>query len=42
MGTYETDLAAAKRSRTVWGCICGADNPPSYDAYHNCDRPSGS
>ncbi|MFF3958787.1 hypothetical protein ACFYY1_37125 [Streptomyces sp. NPDC001890] len=42
MGTYETDLAAAKRSRTAWGCTCGADNPPHYDACHDCGRPSWS
>ncbi|MFE7656324.1 zinc finger protein [Streptomyces bottropensis] len=42
MGTYEIDLAAAKRSRTAWGCACGADNPPSYDACHDCQRPSWS
>ncbi|MET9206788.1 NUDIX hydrolase [Streptomyces bacillaris] len=40
MSTYETDLAAAKCSRTAWGCTCGADNPPSYDACHDCQRPS--
>ncbi|WP_327332943.1 NUDIX domain-containing protein [Streptomyces anulatus] len=40
MGTYETDLAAAKRSRTAWGCTCGADNPAAYDACHDCGRPS--
>ncbi|MFB9464417.1 NUDIX domain-containing protein [Streptomyces cinereospinus] len=40
MGTYETDLAAAKRSRTAWGCTCGADNPATYDACHDCGRPS--
>jgi hypothetical protein len=38
--TYETDLAAAKRARRAWGCPCGADNPPSYDACHDCQRPS--
>ncbi|MEU1312628.1 NUDIX domain-containing protein [Streptomyces cinnamoneus] len=40
MSTYETDLAAAKRSRTAWGCACGADNPPTYDACHDCGRLS--
>ncbi|MGW1037590.1 NUDIX domain-containing protein [Streptomyces antibioticus] len=40
MSTYETDLAAAKRSRTAWGCTCGADNPRTYDACHDCGRPS--
>lgn len=39
-GTYESDLAAAKRAGTAWGCICGEDNPPSYDACHFCQRPS--
>ncbi|MFI7352131.1 hypothetical protein ACIBSR_38495 [Streptomyces sp. NPDC049936] len=38
--TYETDLAAAKRARRAWTCSCGADNPPSYDACHDCQRPS--
>lgn len=42
MGTYETDLAASKRSRTAWGCTCGADNPATYDACHDCGRPSWS
>ncbi|MEU5163936.1 hypothetical protein AB0G74_30570 [Streptomyces sp. NPDC020875] len=40
MSTYLTDLAAAKRARRAWGCTCGADNPPSYDACHDCGRPS--
>ncbi|MER5312330.1 hypothetical protein ABT034_31640 [Streptomyces sp. NPDC002773] len=38
--TYETDLAAAKRARRAWTCSCGADNPPTYDACHDCQRPS--
>ncbi|MCQ8194644.1 RapZ C-terminal domain-containing protein [Streptomyces rugosispiralis] len=38
--TYETDLAAAKRARRAWTCRCGADNPPHYDACHDCQRPS--
>lgn len=38
--TYESDLAAAKRTRRAWGCPCGADNPPAYDACHDCQRPS--
>lgn len=38
--SYERDLAAAKRARRVWGCTCGADNPASYDACHECQRPS--
>ncbi|MCB5912408.1 hypothetical protein [Streptomyces pinistramenti] len=38
--TYETDLAAAKRARRAWGCTCGTDNPPHYDACHACQRPS--
>ncbi|MGC9478814.1 NUDIX domain-containing protein [Streptomyces sp. WG4] len=42
MGTYETDLAAAKRSRTAWGCTCGTDNPPTFDACHDCGLPSWS
>jgi hypothetical protein len=40
MSTYETDLAAAKRSRTAWGCTCRADNPATYDTCHDCGRPS--
>lgn len=40
MGTYLEDLAAAKRTRRAWGCTCGADNPPHYDACHSCQRPS--
>lgn len=40
MGTYLEELAAAKRACRAWGCICGADNPPSYDACHECQRPS--
>ncbi|MGW7788038.1 hypothetical protein [Streptomyces tricolor] len=27
--TYESDLAAAKRAGTAWGCACGEDNPPT-------------
>lgn len=38
--TYESDLAAAKRAGRAWGCTCGADNPPHYDACHDCQRPS--
>ncbi|MFJ8957307.1 hypothetical protein ACIRO1_45180 [Streptomyces sp. NPDC102381] len=38
--TYETDLATAKRVRRAWGCPCGEDNPPHYDACHACQRPS--
>ncbi|MDG5807943.1 hypothetical protein P9869_35910 [Streptomyces ossamyceticus] len=38
--TYESDLAAAKRAGTAWGCTCGADNPPSFDSCHDCQRPS--
>ncbi|MGW6606040.1 RapZ C-terminal domain-containing protein [Streptomyces sp. NPDC055036] len=38
--TYETDLAAAKRARRAWTCSCGADNPPTYDSCHDCQRPS--
>ncbi|MDN3262901.1 hypothetical protein QWJ26_24455 [Streptomyces sp. CSDS2] len=40
MSTYETDLAAAKRARSAWGCVCGTDNPPTYDACHACQRLS--
>ncbi|MCZ0984068.1 hypothetical protein O1L60_45720 [Streptomyces diastatochromogenes] len=38
--TYESDLAAAKRVRRVWGCPCGTDSPSSYAACHGCGRPS--
>ncbi|MGW1043696.1 RapZ C-terminal domain-containing protein [Streptomyces sp. NPDC002547] len=38
--TYETDLTAAKRARRAWTCSCGTDNPPTYDACHDCQRPS--
>ncbi|MFF4607810.1 hypothetical protein ACFY12_34355 [Streptomyces sp. NPDC001339] len=38
--TYETDLATAKRAGRAWGCPCGEDNPPHYDACHACQRPS--
>jgi hypothetical protein len=38
--TFETALAAAKRAGTAWGCACGEDNPPHYDACHACQRPS--
>lgn len=37
---YETDLASAKRAGRAWGCTCGTDNPPGYDACHDCQRPS--
>ncbi|MFJ8855183.1 hypothetical protein [Streptomyces sp. NPDC102437] len=37
---YETDLAAARQTRRVWTCSCGADNPPTYDCCHDCQRPS--
>ena len=38
--TYETALAAAKKAGRAWGCTCGEDNPPHYDACHACQRPS--
>lgn len=38
--SYETALAAAKRAGRAWGCPCGEDNPPNWDACHACQRPS--
>ncbi|MFJ2406631.1 hypothetical protein ACIOUE_35630 [Streptomyces xanthochromogenes] len=38
--TYESALAAAKRAGRAWGCPCGEDNPPHYDACHACQGPS--
>ncbi|MFI5987128.1 hypothetical protein ACIBEA_40465 [Streptomyces sp. NPDC051555] len=38
--TYEIELATAKATRTAWSCSCGADNPPTYDCCHDCQRPS--
>ncbi|MER7761328.1 hypothetical protein [Streptomyces sp. NPDC097619] len=38
--TYSEDLAAAKIAGRAWACICGAENPPAYDACHDCQRPS--
>jgi hypothetical protein len=38
--SYETDLTAAKKTKRAWGCTCGADNPATYDACHDCQRPS--
>ncbi|TLQ39006.1 zinc ribbon domain-containing protein [Streptomyces marianii] len=38
--TYLDDLAEAKRTRRAWTCTCGADNPNSYDACHDCQAPS--
>jgi hypothetical protein len=38
--TYLDDLALAKRAGRAWTCTCGADNPPSYDCCHDCQRPS--
>ncbi|MFI2764896.1 hypothetical protein ACH5A3_39710 [Streptomyces echinatus] len=40
MSKYLEELAAAKRAHLAWGCICGEDNPPHYDACHACQRPS--
>lgn len=38
--SYEQDLADAQREGTAWPCTCHALNPPSYDACHDCQRPS--
>lgn len=38
--TYEAALAAPKIARRAWTCVCGADNPASYDACHDCQHPS--
>ena len=40
MTTYETALAAAQKEGRAWPCSCGAQNPPNYDACHDCQRPS--
>lgn len=40
--TYLEDLAIAKRAGRAWTCTCGADNPPHYDACHDCQAPSWS
>ncbi|MDD9383126.1 hypothetical protein M8Z33_42070 [Streptomyces sp. ZAF1911] len=38
--TYFEDLTAAKAAGSAWACVCGAENPPTYDACHDCQRPS--
>lgn len=38
--TYFEDLTAAKAAGCAWACVCGAENPPTYDACHDCQRPS--
>lgn len=40
--TYLDELTIAKQRGDAWRCNCGAENPPRYDACHDCQRGSWS